>query len=206
MGRRDRHTIVCTGGGSNPPSTSVSGIRHLFSSTNSPTQKSGRQFLLLVWLMLSAVPLASCSWLAPPPVARGNKVETELLKELVPGTSTKADVTALIGSPTAHDSFDDNTWLYISELTQQRIGRTLGEVSQDVVVLGFDQTGVLRTVSMKTMDDSLPVSVVARTTPSPGTEASFIQQLLGNIGRFNPTGGAAPGGGGGAPTSSGLGP
>ena len=33
--------------------------------------------------------------------------------------------------------------------------------------------------------DSIPVSIVARTTPSPGTEASFLQQLLGNIGRFN---------------------
>ena len=43
----------------------------------------------------------------PAPVVRGNKVDAEHLKELVPGTSTKADVTALIGSPTARDSFDD---------------------------------------------------------------------------------------------------
>ena len=41
------------------------------------------------------------------------------------------------------------------------------------------------------------MTVIARTTPSPGTEASFMQQLLGNIGRFNPTGigGAGTGGG-----------
>ena len=49
--------------------------------------------------------------------------------------------------------------------------------------------------------DALPVSVVSRTTPSPGTEASFLQQLLGNIGRFNPAGGATPGIGGGAPAA-----
>src|SRR5580698_6007934 len=109
---------------------------------------------------------------------RGNKVDPESLKELTPGTSTKADVTAVIGSPTATATFDDNTWLYISELTQTRVGRTLGEVDQHVVVLTFDDKGVLKDVNRKTMDDSLPVSVIARTTPSPGTEASFMQQLL----------------------------
>jgi outer membrane protein assembly factor BamE (lipoprotein component of BamABCDE complex) len=165
--------------------------------------KTARRLLLLGCLVLSAAPLTACAWLMPPPVMRGNKVDTEHLKELVPGTSTKADATALIGSPTARDSFDDNTWLYISELTQQRIGRTLGELQQTVVVLNFDESGVLKTITTKYLDDALPVSVVARTTPSPGTEASFMQQLLGNIGRFSPGGSAAPGGGGGAPS---LGP
>jgi len=153
-------------------------------------------------MLLFATLLTGCAWLMPAPVLRGNKVDAEHFKELVPGTSTKADVTALIGSPTAHDSFDDNTWLYISEVTQQRIARTLGELDQHVVVVTFDGTGVLRTVNEKDKADALPVSVVARTTPSPGTEASFVQQLLGNIGRFNPTGTPTPGGGGGAPTPS----
>lgn len=138
----------------------------------------------------------------PPPQVRGNKVDPESLKELVPGTSTKADVSAVIGSPTAKDTFDDNTWLYISELTQQRIGRTPGELEQNVVVVSFNDKGVLKSIEKRDKDDALPVTVVARTTPSPGTEASFVQQLLGNIGRFNPTGaGSTQGGGGGAPTA-----
>jgi outer membrane protein assembly factor BamE (lipoprotein component of BamABCDE complex) len=151
-------------------------------------------------MLVACLLLSSCGWLMPPPQVRGNKVDPESLKELVPGTSTKADVSAVIGSPTAKDTFDDNTWLYISELTQQRIGRTLGELEQNVVIVNFDQKGVLKGVETRNKDDALPVTVIARTTPSPGTEASFLQQLLGNIGRFNPTGaGSAPGGGGGAP-------
>lgn len=153
-------------------------------------------------MLVACLLLSSCGWLMPPPQVRGNKVDPESLKELVPGTSTKADVSAVIGSPTAKDTFDDNTWLYISELTQQRIGRTLGELEQNVVVVSFDGKGVLKSIEKRDKDDALPVAVVARTTPSPGTEASFLQQLLGNIGRFNPTGaGSAPGGRGGAPTA-----
>jgi outer membrane protein assembly factor BamE (lipoprotein component of BamABCDE complex) len=139
--------------------------------------------------------LAGCGWLAPPPTPRGNHVDADQLKELVPGTSTRADVTALIGSPTARATFDDNTWIYISEMTQPRIGRTLGVLDQNVVVLTFNDQGVLSKVETRNQGDSLPVTVVARTTPSPGTEASFFQQLFGNIGRFNA---------GGSPQASGL--
>jgi outer membrane protein assembly factor BamE (lipoprotein component of BamABCDE complex) len=151
-------------------------------------------------MLIGCLTLSSCSWLMPTPTMRGNKVDPELLKELTPGVSSKADVTAVIGSPTTRGTFDDNTWIYISERTQQRIGRTLGEIDQNVVVLNFDQGGLLQGVQKFSKDDSLPVSVVARTTPSPGTEASFMQQLLGNIGRFNPAGVGGGTVGGGAPT------
>ena len=148
-----------------------------------------RRLTLTACLLL----LASCSWLMPAPQVRGNKVDPEQLKELTPGVSSKADVTAVIGSPTARATFDDNTWLYITELTQPRIGRTLGELDQTVVVLNFDGNGVLQKVGKVDKNASLPVSVAQRVTPSPGTEASFMQQLLGNIGRYNPMGGAPSG-------------
>jgi outer membrane protein assembly factor BamE (lipoprotein component of BamABCDE complex) len=142
----------------------------------------------------------------PAPQTRGNKVDEEQLKELVPGTSTKADVTALIGSPTQKATFDENTWLYITEITRPRVGQTLGVLDQDVVVLSFDDRGVLTGAKTVTKADATPVSVASETTPSPGTEASFMQQLLGNIGKFNPTGAGGGGftsGGGGAPASGG---
>jgi outer membrane protein assembly factor BamE (lipoprotein component of BamABCDE complex) len=144
--------------------------------------------------------ITACGWMLPPPQTRGNKVEQDQLKELVPGTSTKADVTALIGSPTQKAMFDDNTWLYITEVTRPRVAQTLGLLDQEVVVLNFDDRGVLTGMKTVTKDDSIPVTVVSRTTPSPGTEASFMQQLLGNIGKFNAAP-STPTAGGGAPTS-----
>lgn len=150
--------------------------------------------------LLLVVMLAGCSFFSPQPQLRGNKVDADQLKELVPGTSTRADVTALLGSPTARAMFDDNTWLYVSEVTEPRIGRTQGVLSQNVVVVSFNDQGVLKDVQRLNQDDSIDVSVVARTTPSPGTEASFLQQLFGNIGRFNPVSTApTPGPSGGAP-------
>jgi outer membrane protein assembly factor BamE (lipoprotein component of BamABCDE complex) len=165
---------------------------------------SPRRAVLAPAVLACALLLGGCSWLAPTPTLRGNKIAADQLKELVPGTSTRADVTAVVGSPTARATFDDNTWIYISEVTQPRIGRVLGELDQNVVVMTFNEQGVLQNIRHLDKADALPVTMVARTTPSPGTEANFFQQLFGNIGRFNAAGstpGSASQGGsaGGAP-------
>src|SRR5215475_8513786 len=97
--------------------------------------------------------LGGCSFFEAPPQLRGNHVDADQLKELVPGTSTRADVTALIGSPTARATFDDNTWIYISEVTRPQIARTQGILNQAVVVLNFDDKGVLRDVKQLDKED-----------------------------------------------------
>ena len=145
--------------------------------------------------------LAACSVVEAPKQLRGNHVDDDQIKELVPGTSTRADATSLLGSPTAKATFDDNTWIYIGETTRSRIGRTPGILQQDVVVLSFDAGGVLRGVKRLNQDDGRDVSVVSRATPSPGSEASFLQQLLGNVGKFNA---GAPSGSGSTPGGSGA--
>lgn len=147
--------------------------------------------------------LGACSVIEAPHQLRGNKIDAELLKDLVPGTSTRADATALLGSPSAKATFDDNTWIYISETTQTRVARTPGVTAQDITVLTFDPAGTLRGMKRLDQDASRPVDTVSRTTPSPGSEASFLQQLLGNVGKFN-AGAPATGARSGGPGSSGA--
>ncbi len=130
---------------------------------------------------------------------RGSLVDNDALRELIPGTSSRADVVALIGSPTARATFDDNTWIYISQVTSTRIGRTPGVHSQRVVVLKFDQGGTLRSIQQRGKADAAGIAMAAGATPSPGSEASFFQQLFGNVGKFTPAG--LPGGLGSGPAS-----
>lgn len=154
-------------------------------------------------LLLAALPLAGCGdtsgLLSHPIQARGNRVDPDQLAQLVPGTSTRNDVMALIGSPTTRATFDDNTWLYISEMTKPVIGSTNVVRDQQVVTVSFDRQGVLRKVERKGPDDAVPVDIASRTTPTPGNDTNFLQQLLGNVGRFSPgggvggTGGSSPG-------------
>ena len=159
-----------------------------------------RPTLLAVALIgaLATSALGGCSLVESPEQPRGNRVDADLLKELIPGTSSRADATALLGSPTAKATFDDNTWIYIGSITQLRVARTQSIVSQDVVVLSFDDGGILRTIKRNNLDDAYPVGMVSRATPTPGNDTSFMQQLFGNVGRFSagaPGQSAGPSGG-----------
>jgi outer membrane protein assembly factor BamE (lipoprotein component of BamABCDE complex) len=147
--------------------------------------------------------MSGCSFFEATPQVRGNRVDADVLKELTPGTSTRADATALLGSPTAKATFDDNQWIYIGSMTRPVIGQTQKVLSQDVVLLTFNEQGVLRDVKQLNKDDALPVTMVARATPSPGSEASILQQLLGNVGRFSPGGLGAGSLGSGSNSNSG---
>lgn len=131
------------------------------------------------------LPLTGCAVFRSHPQARGNQVDPAELSELVPGVSTEKDATSLLGSPTAHASFDDNKWIYIGSITRPVIGGTQHLVSADNVVLTFDSQGVLRDVKTTNLRDALPHTMIARVTPSPGSNASFLQQLLGNVGKVN---------------------
>ena len=140
------------------------------------------------------VSLGGCAIFAPQKQVRGNLIDPDVLSELTPGTSTQADALALLGSPTAKATFDDNTWIYVGQVTEPEIGRTEQVLKQDVVVLKFDDKGGLVDVQHLNKKNAEPVSVVARTTPSPGSSTSFLQQLFGGIGRVG-TGGVGQTGG-----------
>ena len=118
--------------------------------------------------------------------ARGNLIDNIDYAQLQPGSSTRADVTSLVGTPTTRATFDDNTWIYIGEITRPQVAGFPAIMRQEVVVMNFDTNGTLRTLRKLSGKDAVQVAMVSRTTPSPGSEASFLQQVIGNVGRYNP--------------------
>ncbi|MGH7108080.1 MAG: outer membrane protein assembly factor BamE [Acetobacteraceae bacterium] len=150
--------------------------------------------LPLVGLALGApLALGGCSVFQAPLEYRGQTVTGDELKQLVPGTTTESDVTALLGTPTSRGLFDPNRWAYMDQLTRARIGRFPGIVGQQVVILTFNDQGVLEKVQHLDGKEAVKVSMAGGATPSPGGSASFLQQLIGNVGRYSPA--ALPNGG-----------
>lgn len=146
--------------------------------------------------LVSVLGLVGCDlpdMISFPQQVRGNRVDPERLGQLVVGTATRADAITVLGSPTARATFDDNTWIYIFEMTKPAIGATNTVRDQAAVVLTFDSKGVLRKTDAKAMKDGYDVTMAAGATPSPGNETTFLQELLGNIGRFNAATGAGAG-------------
>ena len=165
--------------------------------TISPRRRTRFRHVAAACVLLS-LPLGGCSLFEANSTTRGNPVDIDAIKQLTPGTTTTADAVALLGSPTTRETFDENSWVYISQITRPRVGRLPGVLEQRVVVLNFDAGGTLRLVKVYGLKDSKAVSMAPGTTQTPGTSASILQQLFGNVGRFNAGGGSGGGSGSGS--------
>lgn len=131
--------------------------------------------------------LGGCGWvtdtLGPEPVMRGNRVDAERLGQITPGVQTRNDVEALLGSPTARGTFDEDNWYYISARTRLQPARFLEVEDRRVVAISFNREGVVSGIRELGQADGRDVAVVSRETPVPGNDRTLLQALFGNLGR-----------------------
>ncbi len=116
---------------------------------------------------------------------RGVTVDPDKLKQLQIGTSTVSDVGGLLGSPAATSSFGDLTWYYISQEMESWAFRLPKIKQQNAVIIRFDKSGIVQAIEQKDLADAQTVDTVKQTTPAAESQLTVLQQLLGNLGRFN---------------------
>ena len=122
---------------------------------------------------------------------RGNSIDKERLSKIRPGVQDRAAVRKLLGSPTNIATFSDDTWYYISQKDRTVAFSRPVPLSRDILAISFDNLGRVAKVKHTTLANAKKISPVGRTTPSPGREFNILEQLLGNLGRFenSPQGG-----------------
>ena len=140
-------------------------------------------------VLAAAVLLAACS---PRVEIRGNLPDPDLLAELEIGALNKRQVEEMFGSPSSVSTFGDENWYYISERTETTAFYAPDVVDRKVVVIKFDDKGVVRDFASLGLEDGRIIELVERKTPTAGLEITFLQQLFGNLGRFEGSG-SAPG-------------
>ncbi|HPD82486.1 MAG TPA: outer membrane protein assembly factor BamE [Alphaproteobacteria bacterium] len=147
----------------------------------------------LFTLILACGVLCACT---ATQTARGNMVEDFRMAEITPGVSTQSNVLKSLGSPTTKAPFDDNVWYYIGQKMEKKGILDPKVVEEKIVVVAFDEQGIVQT--MEEIDaDRMDIPKVRDKTKTGGNEITFMEQLLGNVGRFNrPDGGAVSTAGG----------
>jgi outer membrane protein assembly factor BamE (lipoprotein component of BamABCDE complex) len=163
-----------------------------------PSHQTRRRLSIAAASVLAAASLAGC---AADAEQRGDLPERSALSQIHPGATTRDQVVQLLGSPSSTGVFDANSWYYISKETKQVSFLAPDVVDQQVYVINFDGGGVVRSVEHKTLRDAENVPMAPGATPAPGRELTFMEQVLGNLGRFN-QGGSSSGGGTGESSQS----
>lgn len=131
--------------------------------------------------ILLSVLLVAC---APRIDVRGNLPDPDTLADLEIGKVNKQQVRKLLGSPSSIAPLKGESWYYLSERTETIAFLAPKVVERKVIVVRFDTQGVLTELKSLGLDAGRNIVFVERETPTAGNELTFLQQLFGNLGRF----------------------
>ncbi len=123
---------------------------------------------------------------------RGNLPDSDMLANVEVGHINKQGVQDVLGTPSSVGLFDGETWYYISERTETTAFFSPVVLERKVIVIKFDDKGVVSAMNTLTLDDARQIEMVDRRTPTAGNEFGLLRQLFGNIGRFEGSKGAPP--------------
>lgn len=131
--------------------------------------------------LTGALALSACT---PTTATRGNIVEDFRMAEITPGVSSRTNVLKSLGSPTTKAPFDDNVWYYIGQKTEKKGIFDAKVVDEKIVVVAFNEDGIVDV--MEEIDaERIDIPRVRRKTETGGNDVTVLQQLLGNVGKFN---------------------
>ena len=140
-----------------------------------------RAAVLVVAVMLAGG-LAGC---APIVSNHGYAPDDELLADIAAGTDTKGSVQRKIGRPGATGLFDETGWYYVANTIETRSYHASEVIDRRVVAIEFDDNDVVASVNVYGLEDGRLIDLQTRTTPTHGRKLTMMQQLLGNLGRYN---------------------
>lgn len=127
--------------------------------------------------------LSACQDLKRP--TQHGYVEATPIEQSVEVGSSKDEVLRQLGSPSTVSAFPPETWYYI---TRQRETVAFLEPElkgQKVMRIEFDNAGMVTAVEMADESKSRDVEYVERETPTEGRTVGVLEQLIGNLGKFN---------------------
>ena len=115
----------------------------------------------------------------------GHTISADDLARIRPGITSREEVERLLGSPSTVGTFDRERWFYISQRNEVVSFYQAEITAQDVVRIDFDDNGIVSDIRAHGLELAQAVEPDPNQTRTLGNELTVVQQLLGNIGRFN---------------------
>ncbi len=135
----------------------------------------------ILFCLLCLLAVSGCS---PVKMQRGNLLQDYQLADVKVGEHSRSDVLRMLGSPTSQSTFNPDIWYYIGQETEKRGILDDRVKNERIVVVAFNADGIVDQIQ-DVDQDRIDVPYAKGKTPTHGNELTFMQQLLGNLGRFN---------------------
>lgn len=117
-------------------------------------------------------------------VTRGYVVDERLLNQVTPGTSAEK-VQEILGNPSTTSTVGGGSWYYISQILDQSLAFSKPEITdQRVVAVYFDKSKKVQRIANYGLQDGKVFDFISRTTPTGGSDQSFVGNLFRSFGRW----------------------
>ncbi|MGB7242176.1 MAG: outer membrane protein assembly factor BamE [Sulfitobacter sp.] len=112
----------------------------------------------------------------------------EDLDQIAIGVDTRASVEETIGTPASSGVLGDSGFYYVRSRVRSFAMLAPQVIEREVLAVSFDSAGVVQNVERFGLERGQVVPLSRRVTSSGVSDKTFLRQLLGNLGRFNPAG------------------
>ena len=108
------------------------------------------------------------------------------LDAIAVGKDTRDSVLDTVGPPTSSGVLKESGFYYVASQMRHYGPLEPKVMSREVVAINFDSRGVVSGVERYSLEDGKVIPLQRRVTSSSIEDKTFLRQLLGNLGRFNP--------------------
>jgi len=110
----------------------------------------------------------------------------EELAEIVVGVDTRDSVEESVGPPSSSGVLNESGYYYVATRVRHYGMRKPKAVDRQLVAISFTSSGVVENIERFGLENGQVVPLERRVTSSGIKDKTFVRQLLGNLGRFNP--------------------
>lgn len=153
-----------------------------------PNKSKGSRFphtITIGVLLLGSVALGGC---LEQRNFQGYQIPHDAERQVPVGASREQALLAF-GTPTTIAEFGNEVFYYISQVSSRPVAFARSKVvDQRVLAVYFDDQERVQQIANYGLQDGRVFDFVSRTTPTGGSDVSFVSQLLSAAGRTNPLG------------------
>ena len=118
-------------------------------------------------------------------VQRGYMLDPDMLAQVKPGMAAEK-VLALLGTPSTTSTVGGDAWYYISQKVEKKLAFMQQQVvDQRVLAIYFNSGKKVERIANYGLEDGKVFDFISRTTPTGGSEPSFIRNMLKGLLRFS---------------------
>lgn len=139
------------------------------------------KFRFLAYAAAGVTLISACT---PTYNVRGNLIQDYQIADIKAGKDTRSDILKKLGSPTTKAPFNEDIWYYMGQEMSKKGIFDPEVVAERIIVVAFNEEGIVQRME-EVKGNRMDIPYQERKTPTTGNEYTIMQQLVGNLGKFN---------------------